>query len=97
MRSTINNNTIIATIDGQLNISESRKLGFLTDVVLNASNMKQYPAHKLILSIASDYFRALFTGRFTQVTEVDLTEFEAQTVELYLNMIYGERIVLHDW
>ena len=70
---------------------------FFPDVTINASNMKQYPAHKLILSIASDYFKALFTGRFTQVTEVNLTEFEPQTVELYLDMIYGERIVLHDW
>lgn len=46
-----------------LNIPSLRETGLLSDATLEADG-KSYPAHKVILALASDYFKALFTSGF---------------------------------
>lgn len=69
----------------------------LFDVELEIPTGQRFPAHKAILAISSEYFRTLFAGRFKQSNIVILQHVEPQTVDLWLDMIYGKNIVISDW
>lgn len=71
--------------------------GHSFDVMLEIPGIKRYSAHKLILGLSSEYFKALFAGRFKQSSTIVLDHVEPQTVDLYLDMIYGKEVILYDW
>ena len=49
-----------------------RRTNELCDVFLNVGNSK-IPAHKIILSASSPYFRAMFTGEIVESKQTDIT------------------------
>ena len=59
------------------------------DVIINIED-KQFPAHKVVLSAASDYFMAMFTSGFQESTssEVRIDEGESESFEQLLNFAY---------
>ncbi|KAK7097848.1 kelch-like protein 5 isoform X2 [Littorina saxatilis] len=69
----------------------------LCDVVLIAAN-KRVPAHRLVLSAASDYFAAMFMNNVREATmeEVELKDVDAEALELLVQYMYTGRIELKE-
>lgn len=67
------------------------------DVILEIPGIKRYSAHKLILGLSSEYFKALFAGRFKQSDTIILDQVEPHIVDLYLDMIYGKQLIFTSW
>ncbi|XP_033125282.1 kelch-like protein 20 [Anneissia japonica] len=60
---------------------------------------REFPAHKIVLSAASEYFRAMFTGGLKESSQ-DMIEFQeetdvcAESFELILNFAYSSHLAL---
>lgn len=76
-------------------ISEFRETELLTDIILETEN-KKFKAHKVILSAASDYFRAMFTDPMleSKSNEISLSLLTAEALEVILDYIYTSEIDL---
>ena len=87
----------VAVLNTSLNIGSLLDTRILSDVSLEIPG-KSYPAHKVILALASDYFKALFTNGFKDPgAKVPVGGVTPKIMELYLNMIYNQEVVLYDW
>ena len=89
--------TPIAVINSGGKLAQLRDNPLFTDTVLEIPGVKLFPAHKAILAISTEYFKTVLAGRFRQSSTIVLTQAEPQTVDLYLDMIYGKELVLYDW
>ena len=87
----------VAVINSGTKLSLLRDNPLFTDTVLEISGVQRFPAHKAILGISSEYFKTVLAGRFGQSSTIVLSQVEAQTVDLYLDMVYGKELVLYDW
>lgn len=70
--------------------------GLFTDVVLVASNV-HFLAHKLMLASSSSFFHSMFTNSFKKPGDIiTIPDITAETMRLYLQLIYGKEIVTSD-
>jgi kelch-like protein 1/4/5 len=65
----------------------------LCDVVLIAGN-KRLPAHRLVLSAASDYFAAMFMNnvREASMAEVELKDVDPEALDALVHYMYTGRL-----
>ena len=71
-------------------LNEQRSDGELCDVTLVAAN-ERFPAHKCVLSAASQYFRSMFAGGSfaeSSSSEIELFSVDKGALDLILKMIY---------
>ena len=68
------------TISLETNVSFStalfdsfRESGYLCDVAIISKDGQRFPAHRLILASASQFFRVMFKGKFVESHEADVT------------------------
>ena len=88
---------IVAVINKRPDLSQLRDSGLLSDITLEIPGGKRYPVHKNILAISSEYFKALFGGRFRLSTMIKLEYVSPSILDLYLDMIYGKELIFYDW
>lgn len=70
---------------------------FMTDVTLSASG-SYFSAHRLILATATPYFECLFFSDFKKPDAIFvLHEVSLQTLQLFIDLIYGREVLLTDW
>ncbi|XP_023216985.1 kelch-like protein 5 [Centruroides sculpturatus] len=69
----------------------------LTDVVLKVENLR-IPAHRLVLSAASDYFAAMFTNDLREAfqQEVELQAVNAEALQALIYYCYTGEIDIHE-
>ena len=67
-----------------------RLQGDFNDVQLRVGG-SVFPAHRVVLSIASPYFRAMFTGDMCELgkAEIELHEIEPSIFQLLLDFMYS--------
>lgn len=71
--------------------------GSFSDITLQVDG-RSVPAHKLILSAASPFFRTLFLSDFKKVEDhVVLEGVSPNTLQWYLQLIYGQEVRLDHW
>ncbi|XP_078597461.1 kelch repeat and BTB domain-containing protein 12-like [Branchiostoma floridae x Branchiostoma japonicum] len=75
------------------NIGELQKDGVLQDVVLEVEG-RRFPCHRLVLSVRSPYFRAMFTSDMAESRQktVVLQDINADAFEEILNYVYSGTI-----
>ncbi|CAF1128930.1 unnamed protein product [Rotaria sp. Silwood1] len=76
-------------------MNKLRKAEHLCDVTLKVEQTL-FPAHRLVLAAASDYFAAMFTGEMVErhMNVIELKGFSASVMEILLNSIYGEPVIV---
>ncbi|CAF4517649.1 unnamed protein product, partial [Rotaria socialis] len=76
-------------------MNKLRKAEHLCDVTLKIEQTL-FPAHRLVLAAASDYFAAMFTGEMVErhMNIIELKGFNASVMEILLNSIYGESVTV---
>ena len=90
----------MAVIETCSNIPDLRKSNLMSDVILEIPGVKEFPAHKLILSAASEYFKLLFNSSFKEstATKVPINGISAHGLNLYLDLVYNQKIWIYgDW
>ncbi|XP_068121599.1 kelch-like protein 12 isoform X2 [Hyperolius riggenbachi] len=70
-----------------------RKSQTLCDVTLRV-NMKDFPAHRIVLAACSDYFCAMFTSELSEKGKpyVDIQGLTSSTMEILLDFVYTETV-----
>lgn len=68
----------------------------LTDVTIKLPEGVDFKAHKVILGVASDYFKSQFT-RFRRDDVLTVTETSAKVFQQYLAFVYGQEIDIKEW
>ncbi len=69
-------------------LNDLRAEGKFCDVIIHIED-KQFPAHKVVLSAASDYFLAMFTSGFQESTSPEVRiQGESEAFEQLLNFAY---------
>lgn len=70
-------------------LNSQRESGSMTDVTVVCGE-KEFPAHKLILSATSNYFRTMFSSGCTEGTNtrIELPSVTAKEMEIILQFIY---------
>ncbi|CAF0817955.1 unnamed protein product [Didymodactylos carnosus] len=78
-----------------LRMNKLRKSESLCDITLKVENT-YFPAHKIVLAAASDYFAAMFTGEMLErhMPVVEIKGLTASVMEAILNSIYAEQVPL---
>jgi hypothetical protein len=67
----------------------------LTDTTIRLSDGSQFVAHKIILAVASNYFKAQFL-RFPRDVLI-VNETNTKTFQQYLAFVYGQPLKINDW
>ena len=69
----------------------------LCDVILRVGN-REVPAHRLVLSACSQYFRAMFTTHMLESKQelITLSDLDEQSVEDIVDFAYTGRIAIHE-
>ena len=71
--------------------------GSLSDIAF-MTGPKTFKAHKIILAVASGYFRSLFFGQFNVPDIIArITDVEPEIFKLYLDLVYGKEIYVDNW
>ena len=94
---------ICRKIENQRNLTEEmnsmfhefnsqRQTGENCDVVIKSQG-RCIPAHKLILSAVSKYFKTLFTSSIGQKDVSNLDEFSSSTVQFFIDLIYKSDLI----
>lgn len=74
-----------------------REQRLFTDVTFIVSG-ERFPAHKAVISMASDYYKTLFTGKFREASqEIQVIDVESEVFDKYLDHVYGKAIVFTSW
>lgn len=81
----------------KINLSDIYKSKILSDIELNANDGGKIMAHKLILSIRSEYFLKLFAGSFKPVGSSIQLDVSTKILNLYLQLIYESETVVDNW
>ncbi|KAE8623748.1 hypothetical protein XENTR_v10005717 [Xenopus tropicalis] len=70
-----------------------RKSQTLCDVTLRV-NLKDFPAHRIVLAACSDYFCAMFTNELSEKGKpyVDIQGLTSSTMEILLDFVYTETV-----
>jgi len=71
--------------------------GFLTDITLQSLEGKRYPAHKILLANASNYFMVLFTIKLKDPGSNVVLDVHSQILEFYLDLIYKRTAKITTW
>lgn len=66
-----------------------------SDIFLQSSSGKRYPAHKLILAMFSDFFKVLFSKEFKDPGMIIELKVDDTTMKLYLDLIYKRKIQIN--
>lgn len=82
-------------------ISDFLDTGLLSDIefiVTLANKRESFKVHKLVLASSSDYFKSLFLGPLKENGLIStLDNIDPHIFRLYIDGLYGKRIVLSDW
>lgn len=80
------------------NLNQFRKKNHLTDVIFDLGTVK-VPAHKIVLSAASEYFNNLFFSQTFRTVGaiVPIGGIKPEIFELYLDYVYGQDIDITNW
>lgn len=78
-------------------IHQLRRCNELCDVCLLVGNSKIY-AHKIILSAASPYFRAMFTGEMAESRQDEITikDIDETAMEMLIDFCYSTKITIDE-
>ena len=80
------------------NLNSLRRAEIMTDLTLTIAGEISLPVHTLVLVAASSYFERLLMGSFQPVGEtLEIRGVSAQILQMYVNLIYGEEIIIPDW
>ena len=79
-------------------ISQLRRSAELCDVCLVVGACRKVYAHKLVLSAASPYFRAMFTGELAESrqTQITIRDIDEAAMELLVDFCYTSRITVDE-
>jgi hypothetical protein len=80
------------------NLNHLRKTGYQNDVTFDLGTVK-VPAHKIVLSAASEYFSNLFFSKTFRTVGaiVPIGGIKPEIFELYLDYVYGQDIKIANW
>ena len=89
----------IVKMNSVSDLSSMREAKILTDITLVSADNDEFAAHKMILVAASPYFEALLmNSKFQSVNErVQLKGVSAETLKLYLDLLYGKSVLIENW
>ncbi|GBM67626.1 Speckle-type POZ protein [Araneus ventricosus] len=79
-------------------LADCFKQGTFSDVCLRAGS-ESFPAHKLILSVSSPVFKAMFTKDMQEKSSgfVDISDVDPDTLRLLLSYIYTNTLTVLPW
>ncbi|KAF8771437.1 Speckle-type POZ protein B like protein [Argiope bruennichi] len=79
-------------------LTDCLKIGTLSDVCLRTGS-ESFPVHRLILSIFSPVFKAMFTKDIQEEDRkyIDIPDVDADTLRLMLSYIYTNTVPSHGW
>ncbi|CAL1292755.1 unnamed protein product [Larinioides sclopetarius] len=79
-------------------LADCFKQGTLSDVCLRAGS-ESFPVHKLILSVSSPVFKAIFTKNMQEKSAgfVDISDVDPDTLRLLLSYIYTNTVPMLQW
>lgn len=78
-------------------LSILRECGELCDVVIRTEDGVQTPAHKVVLSACSPYFRCMFTTGFLEVRQpiIDIKEADSNALQDIIDYFYSGKLHVH--